>query len=80
MRIEIVEPLWTLNSDKDIHLEIPFYDVRESINIDTAPFNDRIGNMTLSKHSYYNKFGANNCFNNTFEEDEDLTNDKEKRL
>jgi hypothetical protein len=37
MRFEIIEPLWERDLDKDIVLEMPFYDVRTAINVDYNP-------------------------------------------
>ena len=78
MRFEIVEPLWNSDLDKDIQLEIPFYDVRSDI-IVRPNIGDPIGNATLAKSRLYNKFGANMVYNETFEDDL-LVPTQEKRL
>ena len=78
MRFEIIEPLWTSEQDKDIQLEIPFLDQRDHIYIDASD-GERIANETLNKDVFYNKFGANNVYNWTWENDEHIPN-KEKRL
>lgn len=79
MKIEIQEPLWDSPKDADIQFEIPFYDVREKIIIKDSA-GETIGNKTLSKIVLQNKFGDNFVFNETFEWDNDTTNDMEKRL
>ena len=53
---------------------MPFYDVRENIIIKDSA-GERIGNKTLSKTVLQNKFGDNFVFNETFEWDNDTTND-----
>ena len=58
---------------------MPFYDVRENIIIKDSA-GERIGNKTLSKTVLQNKFGDNFVFNETFEWDNDTTNDMQKRL
>ena len=68
MRFEIVEPLWNSDLDKDIQLEMPFYDVRSDI-IVRPDIGEPIGNKTLTIGRYYNKFGANMVYNETFEDD-----------
>ena len=78
MRFEIVEPLWDNDLDKDILLEIPFYDVREAIHVDASD-GERVVNKTLSTGREYNKFGANLVYNETFEDDDDIPN-QERRL
>ena len=67
MRIEIVEPLWTLTTDIDIHLELPFFDKRENIFVD---YDDgtRMANLTMDETSFDNIMGGNNVYNNTYEE------------
>jgi hypothetical protein len=81
MDVEITEPLWDSELDKDIKFEMPFYDVREEIYVD--PNGDeslRVSNGSLVAGRDWNKFGANKVYNETHEEDGDDDTTREKRL
>jgi len=64
--------------DKDIQLEMPFYDVRENIIVKDSS-GQEIANKTLTKNFYHNRMGGNYVYNETFELDDAIPN-QEKRL
>jgi hypothetical protein len=67
MRFEIIEPLWNSTNDKDIIFEMPFYDVRERIEVQ-PDIGELVPNSTLITTRDYNEFGANFVQNETFED------------
>ena len=73
MRFEIAEPLWNDARDKDIIFEMPFYDVRERIDV-KPNIGEIIPNKTLDLTRDYNKFGGNIIINETFEDEVTVPN------
>jgi hypothetical protein len=58
MRFEIQEPIWRHPADRDIKFEMPFYDVRDAINVnDHSGDLTGIANQTLNINRSMNRFG-----------------------
>ena len=68
LQFYVEEHNWDSIYDKDIKLEMPFYAARSDITV-TDNKGNIIANETLDMEAEHNQYGANNVYNETFEDD-----------